>query len=599
MLVARLEDPCRPGRAVLFSPALSGFGFHPVAGDGRSSRTLDVLRTQQVSATHYRFQMNDFLRLASLGLLVLLIGAPAARATRWETLFTAQDVRDHLATPAGRERALGFCHRMGISKVYIEVFRDGYQADEETLKTSRDFFRQAGLDVSGCVTTTGLGKPSTGWKVAACYTNRHNQEHLANIFRYAASLFNEIMIDDFFFTDCQCSECAAAKGPMSWTQYRDKLMLEMSRTNVLGAARAVNPRVKIILKFPQWYDTFQDRGYVADKETALYDRIWVGTELRDPSSSQWGHTQQYRGFFLYRWLADVAGPKEGGGWFDPYGTDPAFYLDQAYVTVLAGAPEVMLFHYGELDSDKYRAQANALAAHRVQLDNLARLAGDWDGIPAYKPPSSDPGNEPYLFDQIGMLGIPLLPTAHFPAKARAALFTAHTLSDTNFVSKLNSFLQGGGTAFMSESLAHSLDADPRLTPDNKTALAKGELLKRVSEGSGQIIVFSDRLPRLAYVDAADQITQMDPETRAALRKLRAAVAEFVPASLDAPPRVAVFPMHDRVGIANFTELPVTCHLSGLGGMGTKLMKVFGTAETRVAGDGKALYLPPHGVMVVR
>jgi hypothetical protein len=537
--------------------------------------------------------------LAGVLVLLLLVWAPLARATQWETLFTAQDVRDRLATPAGREQALKFCRRMGVSKVYIEVFRDGYQADAATLKASRDFFRDAELQVSGCVTTTGLGKPSTGWKVAACYTDPHNQQHLADIFRYAAGLFNEIMIDDFFFTDCECSECAAAKGPMSWKQYRDKLMVEMSSRNVLGAARAVNPKVKIILKFPQWYDNFQNRGYVVDKESDLYDRIWVGTELRDPSSNQWGHTQQYRGFFLYRWLADVAGAKEGGGWFDPYGTDATFYMDQAYVTVLAGAPEVFLFHYGELDSDEYRAQADALADLRPQLDSLAKLVGDWDGIPAYKPPNSDPGDEPYIFDQIGMLGIPLLPTAHFPAKGRVALFTVHALDDANFVPELVNFLEDGGTAFVSESLARRLNADPRLTPDNNLALEKDELLKRISEGSGKIIVFSDQLSRLAYVTAENQITQLDPRTREALRKLRAAVAEFVPTSLDAPPRVAVFPMHDQVAVANFTELPVTCHLTGMGGMGSKYRQLFGTSAARVTGNGTTLYLPAHGVMVVK
>lgn len=552
-----------------------------------------------MSASDCRFSLNRFFRLAGLWLLLLLAFAPVARATQWETLFTAQDVRDRLSTPAGRQQALAFCHRIGISKVYVEVFRDGYQADAATLKASRDFFRAAGLQVSGCVTTTGLGKPSTGWKVAACYTNCQNQEHLAQIFRYAAGLFNEIMIDDFFFTDCECSECAAAKGAMSWKQYRDKLMVEMSNRNVLGAARAVNPQVKIILKFPQWYDNFQNRGYVVDKESEIYDRIWVGTELRDPSSNQWGHTQQYRGFFLYRWLAGVAGAKEGGGWFDPYGTDPTFYLDQAYVTVLAGAPEIFLFHYGELDADKYRAQAEALANHRPELDRLAKIVGDWEGIPAYKPPNSDPGNEPYIFDQIGMLGIPLLPVARFPAKARAALFTAHALDDANFVPELDSFLESGGTAFVSESLAHRLNADPRLAPENNIALGKDELLRRISEGSGKIIVFSDQLPRLAYVTPEDQITQLDPKNRDALGRLRAAVAEFAPTSIDAPPRVAVFPMRGRVAIANFTELPVTCHLTGTGDMGTKFVQLFGTSETRVTGNGTDLYLPAHGVMVVR
>ena len=58
-----------------------------------------------------------------------------------------------LSTEQGRQEALAFCRKMGVTKVYIETFRGGYQADEATLKAARDFFRQAGLEVSGCVTT--------------------------------------------------------------------------------------------------------------------------------------------------------------------------------------------------------------------------------------------------------------------------------------------------------------------------------------------------------------------------------------------------------------------------------------------------------------
>ena len=118
------------------------------------------------------------------------------RAVEWETLFTAQDVRDHLNTEKGRAEALEFCRRMGISKVYLESFR-GYQADAETLKSARDYFRNAGMKVSGCVTTVSLGKPSTGWNIAACYTNRANQQRLASVFKFTAGIFDEIMIDDF------------------------------------------------------------------------------------------------------------------------------------------------------------------------------------------------------------------------------------------------------------------------------------------------------------------------------------------------------------------------------------------------------------------
>jgi hypothetical protein len=537
-------------------------------------------------------------------LLALAIGFAlrTARATEWSTLYTAHQVRDRLSTPEGRAEAIEFMRRMGVTKVYLETFRDGYQADPNTLKASRDYFRQAGLKVAGCVATTGLGKPSTGWKVVACYTNRANRERLASIFRFTAGLFDEIIIDDFFFTDCECSECAAARGRMSWRQYREKLMLEVSRDTVLGPAREANPRVQITLKYPQWYDKFQDRGYSVAEESALYDHIWTGTELRDPSSDEWGHKSQYEAFFLLRWLSDVAGTKNGGGWFDSYGTDPTFYLDQAYMTVVAGAPEVFLFNAGDLDGPRYRAQAEALAAHRTEIESLAKLTGAWQGIPACKPPSSDPGDEPYIFDQIGMLAVPLVPVAHFPVGARAALFTVHSLEDADFVPKLVSFLGAGGTALVSEGLAHRLEGDLRLPSSQPLDLGKGTYIKALAEAAGKVVVFSDALPKLAYVDSHNEVAQLTPDLRAALAELRRTVGEFTATSLDAPPRLAVFPMADRVAVANFTEMPVSCRLTGRwtgsGGGAAKGQSLFATAGASVAEDGQTLRLPPHGWMVV-
>lgn len=531
-------------------------------------------------------------------LFTVLVSAQSLQAVDWSTLFTAQDVRDHLSTEEGRAQALDFCRKMGITKVYVESFRGPYQAKEETLKTARDFFRRAGLKVSGCVTTTRFGKPTTGWDVGSCYTNRANQQHLASIFAFTAKLFDEIMIDDFFFTDCECSECAAAKGAMSWRQYREKLMLQVSRDCVLGPARRANPRVKIILKYPQWYDKFQERGYTVDKETALYDRIWVGTELRDPSSDQWGHKQQYEGFFLFRWLSEIGGDKTGGGWFDPYGTNPTLYLDQAYVSVLAGAPEIMLFHYGSLISPQFHAQAEAFAPRRTELESLAKYVDGWNGIPAYKPPSSEGGDEEYIFDEIGMLAVPLLPTAKFPEGSRAALFTTHALEDTQFVPELVGFLKAGGTAFVSGGLAHRLNADPRLPGKESLELPKGKELQTVEMGGGKLVIFSDALPRLTYVDAQNRVAQPSIEQREALENLRKAVADFTPTSLDAPPRVAVFPFKGRVAVVNFTELPVDCHLTGLGGMVSRFKQVFATHGAQLLSDGVTMRLAPHSLLVI-
>jgi hypothetical protein len=535
--------------------------------------------------------------LAALFLGSFLLSPRPLAAVEWFTLFTAQDVRDHLATEKGRQEALEFCHKMGITKVYIESFRDGYQAEEATLKAARDFFRQAGLAVSGCVTTTGIGKPSSGWNIAVCYTHRQNQERLEAIFRFTAALFDEIMIDDFFFTDCECAECAAAKGALSWRQYREKLMLQMSRERVLGPARAVNPHVKVILKFPQWYDQFQDRGYVPDKEAALYDGIWVGTELRDPSSDEWGHKQPYEGYFIYRWLLDVAGAKTGGGWFDPYGTTPELYLDQPATTILAGAPEVMLFHYGSLISPEFRPQAEALALRRRQYESVAKYVADWGGLPAYKPVSSEPGDEAYIFDAIGMLAIPLAPTSHFPDGIRGALFTVHALEDVEFVPKLAHFLAAGGTAFVSQGLAHRLNADPRLPTQASLELQKDTYLKTLNVGDGKLVVFSAALPRLTYVDSQDRVEQLTPALRSALVALRDKVSEFTPTSPDAPPRVAVYPLGGRVAVVNYTELPVACGITGIAGMAHRYAKVYGLEGATLASDGATLRLPSHGLLL--
>lgn len=539
-----------------------------------------------------------FLFIAFIGLLLAPRQLTATSSVVWSTLFTAQDVRDHLSTEQGRQEALEFCRRMGITKVYIEAFRDGYQAQEDTLKAARDFFRQAGLKVSGCVTTTGLGKPSTGWKTAACYTHLQNQERLEKIFRFTAGLFEEIMIDDFFFTDCECSECAAAKGTLSWQQYREKLMLKVSRERVLGPAHAVNPNVKVIIKFPQWYDRFQERGYVPDQEAAIFDRIWVGTELRDPSSEQWGNKQQYEAYFIYRWLTDVGGAKTGGGWFDPFGTTPTLYLDQPLTTLLAGAPEVFLFHYGALTSPQYQAQAEALAARRVQYEKLATFVSGWEGIAAYKPVSSDSGEEEYILDEIGMLGIPETPTSHFPEGARAVILTTQALGDMELVPNLIRLLAAGGTAFISQPLAHLLNSDPRLPTPATLDLEKDQVLKTLEVGGGKLVVFSDALPHLTHVDGHNRVEQLTPELREALEQLRRTVSDFTVTSLDAPPRVAIYPLGGRVAVVNYTELPVDCRLTGLAGMAHKLTQLCALDGAKLAPDGATLRLPPHAALVV-
>jgi hypothetical protein len=246
---------------------------------------------------------------------------------RFSTLMTAQDVRDHLATEDGLAAASAWCRQTGVTRVYLETFRSNYTAERETLQRARDHFRSEGFQVSGCVTTTIVGKRSTGWNLISCYTDPATQGKLQQIFEYTAALFDEIMIDDFWFTDCKCQACETARQskrvtigdksyPVSgdtWEDYRCELMVRLSQDRILGPARQVNPRVKIIIKYPQWYDNFHERGYEVVRETADFDRIWVGTETRDYNDKRWGGTVQYEAYFIMRWAASAAPSAAAGG----------------------------------------------------------------------------------------------------------------------------------------------------------------------------------------------------------------------------------------------------------------------------------------------
>jgi hypothetical protein len=387
------------------------------------------------------------------------------------TLFPAQNVRDYFSTEEGINDAIDWCKKTGVTHVFIETYRDGYTAQRDVLENAKAKFQAAGFEVSGCVTTTRIGKISGGWNGISCYTNEGTQDQLQKIFEYTASMFDEIMIDDFLFTDCTCGDCQLAKGSRSWADYRCDLMVQVSRDRILGAAKKVNPNVKIIIKYPQWYDDFHNRGYDVLRETAEYDRIWVGTETRDYNSRRWGGKVQYEGYYIMRWLGEIGGAKTGGGWFDPYGTTENTYLEQARQTVLADAKEMLLFCYGSLLRDTGPANVEKL---RIEIPDLFKLAGlvrgkPIKGIAAPKPPNSDAFDEQYVFDFVGMLGLPLVPTAKINADAKAAFFAVHALKDPNFADKLKSMLSADKPVLITDGLANRL-RDVNLRSENVTIL---------------------------------------------------------------------------------------------------------------------------------
>ncbi len=505
----------------------------------------------------FLFRIINFLLLSNLPLLILVAEADiwrlaqeTAAVHRFSTLFTAHDVKNHLSTEAGRGKAINWCRSNGVTKVYIESFRDGYQAERSALEQARNDFTQAGFLVSGCVTTTQIGKQSTGWNIIACYSDTQNQARIKEIFEFSATLFNEIMIDDFWFTDCACEACEKGRRSKivaigskqfpvpgeSWEAYRCELMTRLSQENVLGAVHAINPQVKIIIKYPQWYDRFHERGYEVIRETADFDRIWVGTETRDYHDKQWGGTPQYEGYFIMRWLAGIGGEKCGGGWYDWLGTTEKTYVEQARQTILAGAKESMLFCYGGLQD--MTGPAN-VAALRGQIPELQRVAAQVQkrtpsGVAAYKPANSDPGKEPRVFDFVGMLGIPLLPTHEFPTNAAAAFFSTHSLKDKSFRTKVVRYIASGRPVLITDGLKRELGDLPELTSKNVSVLP----------------VESD--PK-SLLDISDK----------ELGSLRAPLLKALGLAFTAPKRVATYPFADRSWvIENFNDTPVTVELNG-------------------------------------
>ena len=435
---------------------------------------------------------------------------------RVTTYFPAAAVTKLLGRREQVLQAVEGLEALEVEHVFLEVYRGGHAAAEPTLVQARDVFQEAGLRVGGGLTTTwgeGFGAPAVPQPEEQgklfCYSSPATVEDISRLCALAGRLFDELMLDDFYFTNCECERCRAAKGDGPWSIVRNKLLVDFAAQAVLGPAHRANPNCQVIIKYPQWYDRFQQFGYDALAQTQQFDAIWVGTETRNPHDAErFGPVQQGQSWSVYRWLADLGGARTLGGWFDPYACDEPSYVEQAYQTVLVGTPEMLLFNYDSLHQPAHLPLAEAFKRELPQLRRWsAALRGARPtGLACYKPPNSTSASEYYIFDYLTMIGVPTTMHASFPSDRPVIFLPGHALADGEVLQKTRRHIASGGSVLSSAEFVLGLPSPEAkelfgLTP--RGSLAEGPAQAAYLRMGSEEFPARTHLPLTGVLEAVD------------------------------------------------------------------------------------------------
>jgi hypothetical protein len=403
-------------------------------------------------------------------------------------IYVAVDATRRLANPATRERE--FQRVMGqvkFDKVYVEVYRDRKFATDQEIEATKAFFRSKGIEVSGGVTLAAGGR--NGQFGTFDYEDPADRAECRRAAELAARHFDEVILDDFFFYTSKSDADIAAKGAQSWTQYRLETMRKAASDLVLGPARTVNPKVRMIIKYPNWYEHFQGLGFDLGQEAQAFDAIYTGTETRDPEITD-QLLQQYESYLIFRYFTHIRPDgADLGGWVDTYGDRYADrYAEQLWDTLLAKAPEITLFNWTDLaaeqpvpagDRDAWKGQGASLdwdemvrtyeaggasdpgpgwasvAGYALEkIDPVLGRLGRPVGLMSYKPVQSS--GEDFLQDYLGNIGLPIELTSRFPTEAPSVLLTEAAKFDPDIVSRIKTQLQAGKTVVITSGLLKAL-----------------------------------------------------------------------------------------------------------------------------------------------
>jgi hypothetical protein len=372
-----------------------------------------------------------------------------------------------LADPAIFERQFKrVSSQLDFDKVYIEAYRDRQFASDAELDAVKRAFAAQGIETSGGVTLAAGG--SAGQFGTFDYENPADRAECEKAVRLIARHFDEVILDDFFFYTSKSDADIAAKGNRSWTDYRVDKMREASRNLVLGPAKQENPRVRVIIKYPNWYEHFHGTGYDLAEQAKMFDAIYTGTETRDPVITD-QLLQQYESYEIFRYLSNVRPGANLGAWVDTYSIRSIDrYAEQLWDGLFAKAPEQMLFEWGAMASEKpatpgkrpWAKQATsfrwpavggngwASAANQAlhTADAVLGQLGNPVGIASYRPPHAT--GEDFLHNYIGNLGVPIELYPQYPAQAQTILLTQAAALDPNIIAKIDASLRGGANVIV-------------------------------------------------------------------------------------------------------------------------------------------------------
>lgn len=376
--------------------------------------------------------------------------------------------------------------QLKVDKVYLETTRNAQLATADEVEMMKKFFRDRGIKTSGGM---GLTVQENNGFQSYDYNSPADRAKVKSMAEFTAQHFDEFILDDFYFSNYKGEDAIAAKGDKSWTQFRTELMDDVSQNLIIGPAKAVNPKIHVIIKYPNWYESFQGLGYDLAVEPKLFDAIYTGTETRDANSGQ--RLQSYQSYLQTEYFNNIKPGGNQGGWID--GGGDARYAEQFWDTFFAKVPEIMLFNSQQImqglggrggrggfgGGAAAETDSNAILAHLMApipqadgstytpnmvartagysaeiLDRFLGQLGKPVGVATYKPCNSV--GEAYLPDYLGMAGVPIDLFPDFPTNAPTIFLTAASKYDPDLVAKTKKFVENGGSVVATTGLIEAL-----------------------------------------------------------------------------------------------------------------------------------------------